>query len=162
MRALGAHFSPRAMAAVIAANLAQDSLQNLLGHPEIHFDNCAFDAARARIATLRDRVAASSDPAQQWRAFGALTHTAQDFYSHSNYVALWVERHGGYERTRPDEIDGLDETLLSCPELRTAYFRFWWDVLYHLPGRGIFRRLVPPRPDSHEAMHLDGPERGPA
>ena len=79
-RALGAHFSPRALAVIVAANLAQDNPQYLIGYPEIHFDNCAFDAARARVAALRDQVAALSDPAHQWRALGALTHTVQDFY----------------------------------------------------------------------------------
>ena len=45
-----------------------------------------------------------SDPRQAWQAFGRLTHTAQDFYAHSNYVALWRERNPA---APPDQIDAL-------------------------------------------------------
>jgi len=160
--ALSRFFSSRPLRAIIRANLAQDSRGNLLRHPEIHFDNCLFEAGLSHIERLRGEVAAERDTAAMWRAFGALTHTAQDFYSHSNYCQLWIEAHGGYGRLTSEEIDALDPAFLNHAALLSGYAYLPRDLLYLLPGQSIIQRLFPPRPDSHAAMHLDNPSRGPA
>ena len=48
-------------------------------------------------------------PARQ--SFGRLTHAAQDFYAHSNYIALWRESH---PEAAPNETDPLIAVLLSA------------------------------------------------
>jgi hypothetical protein len=159
--ALGARVSPRALAAILRANLGQDSLRNLLD-PVIHFDNCLFAEGLARVERLRGEVAAARGPARMWRAFGALAHVAQDFYSHSNYCQLWIARRGGYDSLDPEAIPPLDPATLSHPDLRSGYFHLPWDAIELLPGQRLLRRLIPPRPDSHAALHLDDPSRGPA
>src|SRR5512144_2363135 len=84
--------SPRALDAILKANLGQDSLQGLL-HPTYHFDNSLVAESLAYIETCRSQAASAPHARAAWAAFGRLTHAAQDFYSHSNYVTLWAERH---------------------------------------------------------------------
>ncbi len=93
-RALGARLSARALAAITRANLGQDSLSGLLNHPDYHFDDNLFAEGLKYIEDQRARAVsvALRRPAEAWAAFGRLSHAAQDFYSHSNYVALWMER----------------------------------------------------------------------
>jgi hypothetical protein len=157
---LGAFFSPRAMRSIVAANLGQDAKINQL-RPYLHFDNCQFAEGLAYIDGQHRLIALAQDPAGMWAAFGRLTHTAQDFYSHSNYVDLWLKSNGGLGQTRPDDIDGLDPALLNHPELRSGYFYLWRDFIYYLP---LFKGFAKKRlvfPDSHEAMNLDEPAAGP-
>ena len=60
-----------------------------------------------------------------------------------------------------EEIDGLDQSVLTSPALRTGHFVLWRDLVYYLPlVKDVIRRFYIP-PNSHEAMHLDSPERGP-
>ena len=42
-RALDGRFSVRALAVIVDANVRVDSLRNLVGHAEYHFDDNAFD-----------------------------------------------------------------------------------------------------------------------
>ena len=49
-QALAGRFDEAALQAVVRANLGQDRLANLLGHPEIHFDGSAFVGGEAYIA----------------------------------------------------------------------------------------------------------------
>ncbi|MBI4771394.1 MAG: hypothetical protein HY784_13550 [Chloroflexi bacterium] len=158
----GAFFSERALAAILRANLQQDSLRNLL-RKEIHFDDCLFAEGLAHIERLRGAAAvAAGHPAAMWQAFGALAHSAQDFYSHSNYCQLWMEARGGTDGLDPEAIDPLDPGLLVHPSLRSGSVSVPWDALYLLPGQSLILKLHPPRPDSHHALHLDDPSRGPA
>ncbi len=158
---IGAHFSAEALKQIIHANQEQDSLFNLLAKPHIHFDNCLFAEAAAYVEAQHALVARGGDPLVMRAAFGRLSHTVQDFYSHSNYVDLWLKAHGGLENTVPEDVDGLDPSLLASPELRTGYFHLWRDIIYYLPVvKGWARKHLLFR-DSHEAMHLDDPSRGP-
>jgi hypothetical protein len=105
-RAIRRRVSSRALDCILAANLGQDSLRGLL-HPEYHFDNlirpsldymeaCRWQAARAALA------------AEAWAAFGRLSHAAQDFYSHSNYALLWLQRFPAHRpRTRPPSTGSI-------------------------------------------------------
>jgi len=188
-RALGERVSARALAVITRANLGQDGLSGLLNHPEYHFDDNLFAEGLKYIEDQRALAmsAALQRPAEAWAAFGRLSHAAQDFYSHSNYVALWMEQRlpspvGHPERSReaakskdPDgtlrgagdggwppivSIDGLDPDLLKHPRLRSG--RVYWPVeaLWILPPlRPLVRLLVPK--DSHAWMNLDSPATGP-
>jgi hypothetical protein len=67
---------------VIPANIAVDLNQK---DKRLHFDNCTFSAGVERIGELWSRIEAG---VARLAHFGSLTHTVQDFYSHSNWVEL--------------------------------------------------------------------------
>lgn len=162
--ALREHFSPEALKAIIAANLKVDNLAGLLGKPWAHFDNNLIREGHAYIERMRAaaaEAAANGEGQRAWTAFGRLTHAAQDFYSHTNYVDRWLEKHGGLAATRPEQISGLEPDLLDEAALKSGDFRLIPDVVYYLPGLAPIARRWFVRAGSHEAMHLDSPERGP-
>ena len=164
--ALATHFSEAALDEIVAANLAQDAWIYQLGtKAHYHFDNNGIAEGLSYIEGLHRTIAALAEEASRGQAqrvaFGRLCHAAQDFYAHSNYVDLWLARNGGLESTIPSEIDGLDQALLSHPDLRTGTSVVWRDWIYHFSFAAPLARLIPPRPGSHQAMHLDSPERGP-
>ena len=164
-KSLTDRFSPKALEELILANLAQDDLPGLLLHPERHFDNDLIPQGLAYIQAEHNRIVASAQAEDGGRsmrtAFGRLTHTAQDFYAHSNYVDLWLAQNGGLDATTSDQIDGVDPVLLASPALRTWHFYLWRDGFYYIPViRSLARRLYI-APNSHEANHLDDPSRGP-
>ena len=158
-QALGGRLSDRARAAVLAANLDQDSLRGLLDNVR-HFDNSLFDDGLAYIEACRVKAARATSPQAAWDAFGRLSHTAQDFYSHSNYVALWMQQFEAGSAPGPDQIDGLDGRLLRHPALVSGR------VYLPLEALTLFPRLTPlvrrwlPR-NSHAWVNLDNPSRGP-
>ena len=163
--AIGKFFGDEAMREIIAANFKQDALANLLGKPEIHFDNDKVAESLAYIDAELARMAnATGDDTEtqttQWDAFGRLCHTAQDFYAHSNYVDLWLAENGGLENTLHADIDGLDEKLLTHLDLRTGSFHLLRDIVYYIPLiQTLARKIYIPK-FSHETMHLDDPSRG--
>ena len=106
--ALGDKFSARALEKIIAANLYQDRLRGQIGHDEYHFDNNAFEKSYAYIEEQRALTISSlmaNDVSSAWSAFGRLTHTAQDFYAHSNYIDLWLARQPEGAHPTPPEVD---------------------------------------------------------
>jgi hypothetical protein len=158
-RAVGGRVSARALQAMTAANLDQDSLRGLL-RPEIHFDNSLFEQSLNYIEAMRTQAAVAQQPGAAWEAFGRLSHTAQDFYSHSNYVALWLERCAPGEWPAPVRIDGLDAALLKNPRLFTGRVYLPLEALCLFPFlRRPVRRLLPR--DAHAWVNLDSPETGP-
>ncbi len=158
-QALEAEFSQRALQTIIKANLGQDGLWGLVGHPEFHFDDNRFAESYAYMDRQRQEIAAalSAGKAQvAWRAFGRLLHTAQDFYAHSNYVQLWLT--GRSPVPAPEEIDALEAAILDSPALVSGRLYFW-ELFSLIPGlEPLSRRLLPA--DSHAWMNLDTPERG--
>jgi hypothetical protein len=60
----------------------------------VHFDNCAFLEGANHIRDEWKKIDAENDRLSQEAlvAFGRLLHTAQDFYSHSNWIELHLER----------------------------------------------------------------------
>lgn len=162
-RALNEKLSPRALAVIIESNLQIDTIPNLLGHEELHFDNNAFERSRAYIEEQRSLIRPAlerSDPRQAWQAFGRLTHTAQDFYAHSNYVDLWLACQPNGMVPGASEIDPLDDALVENPSLRSGKMYFPLGLLSFVPG---LKKLVIPRMprDSHAWMNLDSEARGP-
>ena len=158
--ALGAHFSERALEKIIAANINQDRLSGQFGHDEFHFDNNAIDKGNRYITAQRGYVIASLLlPTQpDWKAFGKLLHSAQDFYAHTNYVTLWLDAKNGTPHT-PLEIDPLQKDLIQSPNFHSGRTYFPMDIIYFIkPLRSLALRLLPK--DSHGWMNLDSPEQG--
>jgi hypothetical protein len=160
--ALGASFSAGALEIIIAANRKQDALPGQIGHDEFHFDNNAIDKGFRYINEQRGFVLASllsPGVLSAWIAFGRLIHTAQDFYSHTNYISLWLDQYNGTPPT-PPEIDPVQKSLLQSPSLRSGKVYLPMDALYFVPFmRNIALKFLPD--DSHGKMNLDSPKQGP-
>ncbi len=155
-RALTDKFSPHALDLMIQANVRQDGLFNQLGHDEYHFDGNAFAASRAYIEQQRALIRPALEAGkveQAWQAFGRLTHTAQDFYSHSNYVDLWLACQPNGMVPGAGEIDPLDDTLIENPSLRSGKMYYPLGVLSFVPG---LKMLIIPRMP-RELARLDEP-----
>lgn len=160
--ALGSRMSLRAIEIVIAANLKQDSLRGQIGHDEYHFDNNAFEKGYAYVREQRGFVLASlMSPGvlSAWIAFGRLTHAVQDFYSHTNYISMWLDQHNGTPPP-PPEIDPVRKDIIESPSMYSAKIYLPWDLLYFFPFmREISLKFLPK--DSHGRMNLDSPKQGP-
>lgn len=162
--AVGPEFSPRALSEIITSSVKQDAFwTGQIGHDEYHFDNNAFEKSRAFIEDQRALIAPTlenGDVKTAWHAFGRLTHTAQDFYSHSNYVDLWLSfQPDGMEPTA-SEIDPLDDILIESSALRSGKIYYPLEALTFV--RPLRKLVVPFLPrDSHAWMNLDSAERGP-
>ena len=160
-KSLGTKISPRALEVIAAANIAQDNLRGQIGHDEYHFDNNAFTASYAYIEENRAQIApalANGDIENAWAAFGRLTHTAQDFYAHSNYLRLWFAQFDGNVPPVP-EVAHADPTFLQHPELASGKIYYLWELLYMIPAlKKIIRPYLPH--DSHASMNLDTPAQG--
>lgn len=160
--ALDELFSPRALETMIAANLNQDRLLGQIGHDEYHFDNNAFDKSYAYIEEQRALTTASlqaGDAPSAWAAFGRLTHTAQDFYAHSNYIDLWLSLQPAGEIPTPSQVPALDPDLIKSPMLRSGKV-YVLEILTLIPLlRPLIMRILPR--DSHAWMNIDSPDHGP-
>ncbi len=159
--ALSASVSPPALEIIIAANCKQDSLRGLIGHNEFHFDNNAIDQGHRYINQQRALVIAallSPGVLSAWIAFGRLIHGAQDFYSHTNYISLWLSQHAGTPPA-PPEIDPVQKSLIQSLELYSAKIYLPMDALYFIPFLRKFSLALLPR-DSHGWMNLDSSEQG--
>jgi hypothetical protein len=162
-QALGASFSPRNLDAIVAANIRQDALRGQFGHDEYHFDNNAFAQSRAYLDEQRALTLSSlrsGDAASALSAFGRLTHTAQDFYAHTNYVSQWLARFVDSPPPPAPEIDPVMEGLIASPDLSAGKLYYPLEVLYFIPPLRGFALSILPR-DSHAHMNLDSAERGP-
>jgi len=160
--ALSAHFSPRALEIIIAANCKQDALSGQIGHNEYHFDNNAIDEGHQYINEQRGFVLAallSPGVLSAWIAFGRLIHAVQDFYSHTNYIPLWLDQHDGTPPA-PPEIDPVQKSLIKSPKLHSGKLYLPMDVLYFVPFLRNFSLALLPN-DSHGKMNLDSPQQGP-
>jgi hypothetical protein len=160
--ALDEVFSPRALGKIIEANLYQDRLHGQIGHDEYHFDNNAFDRSYAYIEEQRALIVSSlraKDAPAAWSAFGRLTHTAQDFYAHSNYIDLWLAHQPDGVALAPSELDPIEPDLINSRALRSGKVSAL-EVLTFIPLLEPFARSLLPR-DAHAWTNIDSPKRGP-
>ena len=162
--ALGDQFSARALERISAANIYQDRMRGQIGHAEYHFDDNAFEKSYAYIEEQRALTISAlmaNDVFSAWSAFGRLTHTAQDFYSHSNYVDLWLSRYPKGEGALPSapEIDPVDPSLLHAQALHSGRIYLLDYLTFFHPLKPLILPWLPD--DSHGRMNLDYPERGP-
>ncbi len=155
--ALGEFFDSLALEQVIQANLGQDALRFQVGHDHFHYDNNAFEAGDAHLEKLRratlDALSIDHDHGLARRSFGQLTHTAQDFYAHSDYVTHWREQNPG---AAPEQIAPYPLSPLKGRPLRSGR------LYYPLEAFSFIEPLKPlvmpflPR-DSHAWMNKDAP-----
>jgi hypothetical protein len=162
-KALSGHFHPRALQAILAANLKQDNLlTGQIGHNEYHYDNNAIAESNHYIEEQREMSLSAlqkDDLPAAWAAFGRLIHTAQDFYAHSNYVDLWFSNFNGQTPPPSSEIVPLMDELIHSPDLHSGKLYYPMGVLSFVPF--VKRFVIPLLPaDSHAHMQLDSPARG--
>lgn len=162
-KALSERFSPRALEAILSANVKQDDLlTGQIGHDEYHYDNNAFEQSYAFIEKQRGLTISAlqkQDAPSAWTFFGRLTHTTQDFYAHTNYVDLWLALVDEGAPPPPPEIDPLMDELVHSPKLHSGKIYLPWEIFAFIP---VVKRLVIPLlpKDSHAHMNLDSPARG--
>ncbi len=160
--ALSDQFSPAALEKIIRANLEQDCLPGQIGHDEFHFDNNAFEKSHAYVEEQRALVISSlqaNDVLSAWSAFGRLTHTAQDFYAHSNYIDLWVAIQPDGAVPTKSEVDPVDDDLIHSRALRSGKLYYPLEIFSFIKFlKPIVKPMLPH--DSHTWMNLDSPEQG--
>jgi hypothetical protein len=162
------HFSPAALKTIINANLNQDRIFGQIGHPHFHFDDCAFEAGRDYIARQRciiQRIFALPETIREtelqdsWKAFGRLTHAAQDFYAHSNYLALWLSQFPDANWPEPDQVNVTDEQYINHPDLVSGMV-YPLEILTFLFPKQKDRICRSLPKDAHYFRNLDTPEKG--
>jgi len=162
-QALNEPFSAAALEKIIEANVYQDRIAAQIGHDEYHFDNNAFEKSYAYIEQQRALVISflqAYDAPSAWYAFGRLTHTAQDFYAHSNYIDLWVSCQPDGALPTTSEVTPLDEDLIHSRALRSGKLYLPLEIFSFIKFlKPIVLPLLPR--DSHAWMNLDDPGQGP-
>lgn len=158
VRALEKRVSPAALKIIIAANLGQDAIRYQIGHDHFHYDNSSFQAGDMYLEQMRRAVmdALEDDQAAPaWQAFGRLLHAAQDFYAHSNYIALWRECYPG---AAPDQTPPLLAEVLTDSRLHSGRLYYPLEFLSFIP---VLRPLVLPflPRNAHAWMNKDDPSR---
>jgi hypothetical protein len=102
---------------VVSGNVNVD--RNTLVMSSAHFDNCAIVQSIERINSGYDNLLVRKEMAPQ--DFGALLHTAQDFYAHTNWVESGnykiVDSGAGRWAARPNVYSGISEWSIPkfCP-----------------------------------------------
>ena len=161
-KSIGATVSERALEAIGAANIGQDVIRGQFGHDEYHFDSNAFAPSYAYIEENRAEIKpalAAGDTASAWAAFGRLSHTAQDFYAHSNYLRLWLAQFDEGNAPPVPEVAHADPNFLQHPELCSGKLYYPLELFSYIPA--LKKYILPRLPrDSHAWMNLDTPEQG--
>ena len=158
VKALNDYFRSDVLETVIAANLGQDALRYQINHDHFHYDSNSFAAGDAYCEEQRHSVITAiknSDALPARESLGRLTHTVQDLYAHSNYVALWRELH---PQASPDEIDPELTTLLSDLRLHSGKLYYPLEALSFITALKPYVLPLLPR-DSHAWMNIDEPAR---
>jgi hypothetical protein len=152
--------SGRALSTIISANIGQDALRYQIGHDHFHYDNNAFAGGNAYVDAQRAIIRPELEkhrPHKAWKAFGRLSHTVQDLYAHSNYVAIWLAENNE-PHPDPDQIDPLAPEILADPGMRSGKTHYFFDALLSL-------NLLTPAllefapPNSHARLNIDSPDR---
>lgn len=157
--ALGSFVAREALEVMIAANIGQDALRYQIHHDHFHYDSNAFAGSDAYVESQRGMILhflVRGGKKEAWLAFGRLSHAVQDFYAHSNYVALWLAANDGKIHD-PGQIDPLDGKILADPNLHSGrpnlldLLKYW----HLLPSAWEKTASA----DSHLVMNVDGPDR---
>ncbi len=155
--ALVADVSPRALAAIVRANIAQDGLRYQLFHDHFHFDNNQFEKSYAYIEEQRALVHAHLKRGHiksAWQAFGRMIHPAQDFYAHTDYIPRWLSRPNGATPPAPADVDPVSPKILRHPDLRSGKLYYPLEALVFIPP--LRKHILPLLPkDSHAHMNHD-------
>lgn len=158
-KALDPYFAQDALQIILKANIGQDKIKYQFGHPYFHFDSNSFNAGFAYIETQEQQIIegiTQGNYRHAREALGRITHTWQDFYSHSNYIKLWINDH---PNANPEDIDPEDPVYINHPDLISGNV-YALDFLALVPGLSkLIKPLMPD--DSHAKMNLDSPTSGP-
>lgn len=159
-KALGAIFSEYALRVIIRANIRQDRIRYQFGHDYIHFDGSAFVSGFNYIQeqeTILINSVGNNQTKIAWKALGCLLHSWQDFYSHSNFVHLWISKYGFKE---PQCIIFDDRSIIEAPNLTSGKNYGIIEFVALLP---IIKNVIKPfmPQDSHAKMNLDDPGASP-
>ena len=161
-RALVDQFSSRSLDVIIKANIGQDKIRYQFKHPHFHFDSNAFEASFNYIEEQRQIILEINNSFNKlqasWQAFGRLTHAVQDFYAHSNYIQLWLNKFPYEEKPTPQFVVAMDMEILQDPNLHSGNV-YILDWLAFIPGFYAIAYYLTPA-DSHTHMNLDHPDRG--
>lgn len=158
-KALNGHFSSQALETVIHANIRQDRIKYMFGHDHLHFDSSAFTKGFEYISSQKSLISSGIEEGNHTlarQALGRLTHSWQDFYSHSNYVQLWIDRYGNQS---PEKITHEDAQIMHHPELKSGEIYGVFEFIALLPGISKFIKPLMPE-NSHARMNLDSPASG--
>lgn len=155
--ALSEDFAEDALRTILTANVWQDRPRNQVGRDYIHFDGSAFEAGYAYIAQKEQAIINNIKSGRikaARKSFGQITHTWQDFYSHSNYVQLWLRHHPD---AKPDEIEPADPNILTSPELMSGANYGLIEFIAMLPilSKWLYSRMPE---DSHARCNMDSPK----
>lgn len=158
--ALEKEFSESALITIIKANTRQDRISHSIGHDHIHFDGSAFDQGFRYISHQENmfiKCVSSFNFEGARQALGRMTHSWQDFYSHSNYVKLWLDQN---ENSAPESIVTDDPEIMNHPDLESGKNYGVIEFIAMVPG--LSRLIMPLMPgDSHARMNLDQPSSSP-
>ena len=146
---------------IIRSNILQDRLKNQFGHDYIHFDSNAFIEGFEYISQQEKSLYQSlsaGDLEQAWKSLGRILHSWQDFYSHSNYVHIWLKK---TENPDPQKINHADPEIMRSPVLQSGKNYGIIEFIALIPGVSLFVKPFMP-PDSHAKMNLDSPKSGSA
>lgn len=158
--ALQKHFSERALETVIQANIKQDRIAFQFGHDYIHFDGSAFESGFQFIAEQEKHAIEHlehSEFDQARMALGRILHSWQDFFSHSNYVSLWLQQHQNHPS---EEITIDDPKIFHHPDLESGKNYGVIEFFAMLPLLSTWIKPLMPA-DSHAKMNLDDPSASP-
>lgn len=154
------YFSQDAIKKIIRANIRQDRINYQFSHDFIHFDGSAFAEGFEYISGQMDSVYTAivdGKVERAWASLGRILHSWQDFYSHSNYVDLWMKKTGFNE---PNKVNPNDQDLINSPTLRSGKNYGITEFLAMIPILSILIKPLMPA-DSHAVMNLDSPKSGP-
>ncbi len=160
--ALQGKISQNALKIISDANARQDYLRGQIGHDEYHFDNNAFDESYAYIEENHNQIITALKNGlveEAWKAFGRLSHTAQDFYAHSNYIPLWLAQFDEENIPPASEVIHNDQNILQSPKLHSGKLYYPLELLSYIPP--LKKYIMPHLPkDSHAWMNIDSPAQG--
>jgi hypothetical protein len=152
--ALEKYFSPNALQRIIRANILQDRIKYQFGHDYIHFDSSAFiegfDYIFEQLTKVYESVK-NNEYQPAWKSLGRILHSWQDFYSHSNYVYLWLDKTSD---PKPQHIDYDDQKIFTSPVLQSGKNYGIIEFIALVPGISILVKPFMPA-DSHAVMNLD-------
>jgi hypothetical protein len=159
-KTIGDHFAEGPLRIIICANVMQDKISNQFGHDYIHFDSSAFEQGFRYIEDQQNiliRSVSDESYTEAQKALGRILHTWQDFYSHSNYVRLWLEKN---VNANPCDIVHNNQQIFNSPDLRSGknYGVMEFAAMIPLISH-IIRPMMPD--DSHAQMNIDSPKSSP-
>lgn len=155
------YFSQKIIDKIIKANTNQDRIQNQFGHDYIHFDGNAFSEGFDYISQQTELIYKSIAEGEfelAWDSLGRILHSWQDFYAHSNYVYIWLQK---TQSPEPEKIDYKEQEIINSPSLRSGKNYGIFEFLSLIPLISLLVKPLMPT-DSHAKMNLDSPKSGQA